>query len=62
MSLDMKILLAGSVVWILMALFYVASDIMIEGARVWGAGAVIFFVLFLLIWSVERQSAQAPSS
>jgi hypothetical protein len=55
MSLDIKILLAGSLVWILMALYYVNANIMIEGARVWGAGAVIFFLLFLAVLYAERQ-------
>jgi hypothetical protein len=59
MSLDIKLLLIGSIMWILMALYYVNAGIMIEGARVWGAGSAIFFILFLAIRYAERRGAKA---
>jgi|Deesub1362B_J571_1020462.scaffolds.fasta_scaffold00866_6 hypothetical protein len=57
-SLDTKLLLLGSMVWILMAIYYLATDIMIEGARVWAAGSVIFFIIFLSTWYAERRGEQ----
>lgn len=48
-SVDLALMGAVIVVWLLVALVWVAFMKMPEGARVWSLGALVFLVLFAIM-------------
>lgn len=58
MTEDILLLLGVAFVWTLLAIGYAVAPWgdMIGYARVWGSGAVLFFVVAALVWNAARQS------
>lgn len=62
MSWDIKALVILTLTWALLAAIDAAGwtgMVMMEAARAWGAGSLIFLVVLLGVWYAERRGAKA---
>lgn len=55
MSWDSKALIVLTLTWAVLAVIYVTVIGMVTGARAWGAGALIFLLLLLVLLYAERR-------